>query len=92
LIDFVTGDKKIGQFYHLKDINFEAQEVKVDVRVGRQKRRISLGQMTTAPLYDVTDEVKIGKDGLVTFDTIHKAAESLSEGLQEGIYGKVLKP
>ena len=93
LLHFLSGkNKKIGQFYELKKFNFDAQEVKVDVRIGRQQRRISLGHMTSSPLYDVTDEVTIGKDGTATFESIHEAAERLAEGLQEGIYGEVLKP
>jgi hypothetical protein len=92
LLDFISKkDKKIGQFYELKNFNFAAQEVKVDVRVGRQQRRSSLGHMTSSPLYEVTEEVTIGKDGIATLDSIHKAAEHLAEGLQEGIYGEVLK-
>lgn len=92
LMAFLSGnDKKVGQFYELKKFNFEAQEVKVDVEVGRQQRRISLGHMSSSPLYDVTDEVEIGKDGNATFDIIHQAAEHHAEGLQEGIYGEALK-
>jgi hypothetical protein len=91
LMAFLSGnDKKVGQFYELKKFNFEAQEVKVDVKVGRQQRRISLGHMSSSPLYDVTDEVEIGK-GNATFDSIHQAAEHRAEGLQEGIYGEALK-
>ncbi len=89
---FSSKDKKIGDFYELKGVNFDIQEVKVDVKVGRQKRRIKLGEMTSSPLYDVTNEVEISKrDGNATFDSIDNAAQGLANGFKEGIYGDVVR-
>lgn len=86
---FSSKDKKLGEFYELKGIDFDVQEVKVDVKVGNQKRMISLGDLSSSPLYDVTNEVSFSKkDGIATFESIHDAAEKLAKELKVAIYGK----
>jgi hypothetical protein len=85
---FRSKDKKLGEFYELKDVNFDFQEVRVDVKVGRQKRSISLGDLSSSPLYDVSSDVEFStKDGSATYDSIHEAAGKLAEELKAGIYG-----
>jgi hypothetical protein len=81
-----SGKTNVGEFYELKDINFEVNEVKVDVKVGRQNRTVQLGNLSGSPLYEVTQDIKFSADGNPTYQSIHDAAGQLAEELKFGIY------
>lgn len=92
VINFIKKEKKdVGGFYELKGMNFEVQEVKVEVKVGKQTRTVNLAEIQSSPIYDVTPDVQFSKkDGNVTYESIHAAAESIAEALKTGVYGETV--
>jgi hypothetical protein len=76
--------KAIADLYELKD--FEYQDIAVTMRIGKNTRKVDLGNKHALPLYNISDDVKFGKDGIATYDSMAKAFEELANDIREGAY------
>jgi hypothetical protein len=76
--------KTIQDLYELTDLDYD--NVKVIVKIGKGSRSVDLGAKQTSPLYDITEEVKIGSDGIGTYASMSEAFESLATDINEGAY------
>lgn len=76
--------KAIQDMYELTDLNYE--NVKVNVKLGKNSRSIDLGEKHVSPLYDLSDQVRIGSDGIGTYASMEVAFENLASDINEGAY------
>jgi hypothetical protein len=74
----------IADLYELKD--FEYQDIAVTVRIGKNTRKVDLGNRHALPLYNISDEVKPGRDGIAPYDSMAKAFRKLADDIREGAY------
>ena len=77
--------KAIADLYELKD--FEYQDIAVTMRIGKNTRKVDLGNRNALPLYNISDTVKFGNDGIPTYDSMAKAFQELANDIREGAYG-----
>lgn len=76
--------KNIGDLYEINDFQYE--NVALTMRMGRNSRKVDLGKRHATPLYDITANVKFGKDGIATYSSMAEAFESLAADINEGAY------
>lgn len=76
--------KAIADLYELKD--FEYQDIAVTVRIGKNTRTVDLGNRHALPLYNISGEVRFGKDGIATYASMAKAFRGLADDIGEGAY------
>lgn len=83
---FKSGNprKAIQDLYELKDLEYD--NVKVDVRLGRNRRSVDLGRKYASPLYDLSEQVQKDADGISTYESISQAFEGLASDIKEGAY------
>jgi hypothetical protein len=83
----MTGNKDVRELVMLDD--FQPDNVKVGVRVGRQIRTLNLGDVSKfRSYYDVSDKVKMLDSGFPSFESINAAAQTVVEEMKERIYGR----
>jgi hypothetical protein len=83
----LSGDnpkKAIQDLYELKDLDYD--NIKVDVKLGRNRRSVDLGRKFVSPLYDLTQQVKKDADGISIYESIDEAFETLAAEIKEGAY------
>lgn len=76
--------KAISDLYEPQGFNYD--NISVTVRLGKNSRKVDLGNRHAQPLYNISDEVKPGKDGLVPYKTMAEAFERLADDIKEGAY------
>ncbi len=76
--------KAIQDVYELKDLEYD--NIKVDVRLGRNRRSVDLGRKYASPLYDLSNQVTKDGDGISTYESISQAFDGLANDIKEGAY------
>ncbi len=76
--------KAIADLYELKD--FEYQDIAVTMRIGKNTRKVDLGSKHALPLYNISDDVTFGKDGIATYNSMANAFQKLADDIREGAY------
>ena len=74
----------ISDLYEIQGCEY--QDVAVTMRLGKNTRKVDLKSGHALPLYDITSDVTIGKDGIGTYQTMAAAFESLASDIKEGAY------
>jgi hypothetical protein len=79
--------KSTGIFAFEKSQKFAYENVKAKVKVGHASRTINAGNpLTLRPYHDITDTVKIGKNGHPNFDSIDRLARDLAAKFEAVLY------
>ncbi len=84
--EFLNGQIAINHFLELREINFEYDNVKVELVIDGKHRVIDLSNLGKINAYfDVTQEVVIGNNGHPIFNSIDTVAKTLSNEILDGI-------
>ena len=76
--------RQIQDLYELED--FEYENIRVAVKVGKSLRTIDLGTKHVLPVYDITDRVQVGKDGNPIYESMSAALDALAIDIESGAY------
>ncbi len=84
---FDSKSKDISTFYELTETNFEYDDVKLEVKVGSEKRTLRLNDLKTSASYDVTSQLKWENSGHPKYVSMQEAAKKLAADLAAGYQG-----
>jgi hypothetical protein len=85
LLNFFSSKQSGSRLMEINNIEYD--RVKVEVKLGKDTRTIDLSNFNTfRPYYDVSSEVRLGKNGHPDFDSINSVANSLLNELNDILY------
>lgn len=86
--EFFKGKRALREIVEIKDLSFEPETIKFELSIDGKRRTIGMsnpGDMRGE--YDITNDVKIGRDGKPRFESIDAVARDLLNSLEVSMYG-----
>ncbi len=82
-----NSSNPLSQIQDLYEIEgFEYDNIRVSVKVGKHIRTIDLADKHALPVYDITEDVRVGPDGNPTYESMSSVLAQLASDIEAGAY------